>query len=209
MAIANYADLLSDVADYLDRNDLTSKIPDFVIMAESLFNYGDKEREFNAIRSRDMETIGTATPSSGAVTISGNVLDMIRVVYKSDPRVTLEYVSPTSLDEMYGTTNSGDPKVYTLLGTTLSFRPTGGSDIEYVYYTKIPPLVDNLTNWLMTANPQAYIFATLYYAHIFLKDPEAALAMLQLTRGALGGLAQTNLFNRSGSMSVRSHAVAW
>jgi hypothetical protein len=38
MALANYTDLLASVAGWLNREDLTARIPDFVSLAEADFN---------------------------------------------------------------------------------------------------------------------------------------------------------------------------
>ena len=38
MAISNYTELKTAVANWLDRDDLTDRIPEFIALAESRFN---------------------------------------------------------------------------------------------------------------------------------------------------------------------------
>ena len=48
MAISNYAELQTATANWLDRTDLTDRIPEFIDLAESTFN--------RTIRNRQMIT---------------------------------------------------------------------------------------------------------------------------------------------------------
>ena len=48
MAFSNYTELQTSVADWLDRDDLTARIPDFITLAEARFN--------RLLRIRSMET---------------------------------------------------------------------------------------------------------------------------------------------------------
>ena len=52
MAITNYSELKSAIADWLDRTDLTDQIPDFIVLAEARH-----KRDF---KIRRMETRVTA-----------------------------------------------------------------------------------------------------------------------------------------------------
>ena len=49
MAISTYSELQTAVANWLDRDDLTARIPEFIVLAEARYN-----RE---LRIRGMETI--------------------------------------------------------------------------------------------------------------------------------------------------------
>ena len=45
MAITNYTELKSSLADWLNRSDLTTVIPDFITLAESQFNREIRNRK--------------------------------------------------------------------------------------------------------------------------------------------------------------------
>ena len=53
MAISNYTELQTAVANWLDRDDLTARIPEFIALAEARFN--------RVLRLRSMETKQTAS----------------------------------------------------------------------------------------------------------------------------------------------------
>mgnify|MGYP003316438676 CR=1 FL=1 len=55
MALANYTDLKTSIADWLNRADLDGKIPDFIALAESTLN--------DILRSADMVTSATVAIS--------------------------------------------------------------------------------------------------------------------------------------------------
>ena len=52
MAIGTFAQLKTAAANWLDRSDLTDRIPEFIALAEARFN--------RILRTRDMETVSTA-----------------------------------------------------------------------------------------------------------------------------------------------------
>ncbi len=67
---------------------------------------------------------------------------------------------------------------FTIEGLSLLVRPIDdGSSVQLLYYTKIPALSDSATtNWLLTAHPDLYLFASLVEASMFgVNDERAAL----------------------------------
>ena len=58
MAINTYSTLQTAVANWLDRNDLTDRIPEFISLAEATFN--------RTLRLRAMETTVSDTTPSGS-----------------------------------------------------------------------------------------------------------------------------------------------
>ena len=51
MAISNYGELKTSVANWLDRDDLTERIPEFIALCESMI--------IRSLRIRGMETMDT------------------------------------------------------------------------------------------------------------------------------------------------------
>lgn len=149
MALANYADLLTGVANWLQRSDLTARIPEFITLAEAEFN--------RRLRTVEMEARSTATLTSDAVAVPTDFIGLRSI--KID-RTTLEYVTPADIfeDERTG----GYPTRYTVTDGQFFFRPapTSGT-VKIDYYGSIPALTaSNTTNWLMTKHPDLYLFAT-------------------------------------------------
>lgn len=209
MAITTYAELQTAIASFAARSDLTTVIPDFITLAETMFNNGDDEVGFPPLRVREMETTTTDTPSSGSLTLDTDFLEMKRVTYQSDPKRRLEYASADWLDEAYPTTNVTDASFYTIIGTSLVIRPAGTADVEYVYYEKIPALsVSNTSNWLLAKSPNAYLYGALYHLNIYAMSPDAAVAMLALAKRACGALTGADKLSRAGSYVMRAAVPA-
>lgn len=209
MSLANYTDLLASVADRAARSDLTSVIPDFVSLTEAMIQYGDAGQDIEPLRIREMEAKATTAPSSGDITLATDFLEMKRVTYTSNPRVVLEYASPETLDGLYGTTDAGCPAFFTVIGSTLSIRPTGSSSVEYTYYQKIPGLQANATNWLMTKAPTVYLYGCMFHEGVYSQNPQSAAAYLGLYRNAILGLERADHMIKGGSFAVRASSPAW
>ena len=62
MAITTYSELKSSVADWLNRDDLTSVIPDFIALSEAQYNRSIRHRNM-IVRSRaSIDARYSATP---------------------------------------------------------------------------------------------------------------------------------------------------
>ena len=167
MALVNYSDLKTSIADWLNRSDLTATIPDFITLAESGFN---KE-----IRNRKMIKRATATIDSQYSAVPADWLQTVDFVIESNPVVTLEFITNEKLDKLRETyTSSGTPKFYTIVGQELEVLPVPDSATltgEITYYSKIPNLTDvNPTNWLMNSSPDIYLYGSLLQSAPYLVD---------------------------------------
>ena len=168
MAITTYAELQTAVANWLDRSDLTSRIPEFIALFEARIN--------RRLRVRQQVTSDDITPASGSVTLPADYLEWIRVTWLGDPRRELEYVEPTYLQAAYPDQPSDTPRFFTVEGSAIKIMPLDTTDVQLLYYQKIAALSDAATtNWLLTAHPDAYLFGTLAEAKGFSESPDGAL----------------------------------
>lgn len=171
MAISTYAELQTATANWLDRTDLTDRIPEFIDLAESTFN--------RTIRNHRMITKNDSySLDSRYVNLPTDTLEVIRIVVDVSPQITLQYLTPEEIAEMRGSNSSGRPQYYTVIGgSTNQIELLRSPDQTYtssiVYYTKIPALSDSATtNWLLTNNPDIYLFGTLVEAFPYLMNDE-------------------------------------
>ena len=170
--IGTYAQLQTEIANWLDRTDLTSQIPTFIELAEASFN--------RTIRAPDMITKNDSYSISGQYnTLPSDTLEIIRIVVDVQPVIVLEYLTPQDLSELRGElTGTGKPYYFTLVGgSSNQLEVLRSPDQTYtssiVYYTRIPALTDSATtNWLLTANPDIYLFGALVEAEPYLKNDE-------------------------------------
>ena len=174
MAISTYAELQTATTNWLDRSDadMTARVPEFIDLAESSFN--------RTIRNHRMITKNDSYSLDGRyVDLPTDTLEVIRIVVSDSPVVTLEYMTPEEIAEgRYTLSSTGKPGYYTVIGGStnqieLLRSPDDTYTASIVYYTKIPALSDSATtNWLLTNNPDIYLFGALLEAEPYLKNDE-------------------------------------
>ena len=168
MAITTYSELKTEVADWLNRSDLTSAIPNFIAMAEAQMN--------RQVRHRKMVTRATATLDTPYFAVPSDWKETIRFQLNTNPVTPLVFVTPEQLLEDSQKYSAGNqPLFYTTIGQQFEVlpQPDGSYEAELLYYAKIPSLSDGApTNWLLTESPDIYLYATLIQSAPYLKEDE-------------------------------------
>lgn len=179
MGIANYTDLRAAIADWLNRGDLEQQIPDFVTLAEATLN--------KVVRHNRMVTTGTVVVNASAqkATVPTDMLEPIFVQVQADPDSPIEQISINQLimlrrNRMRAT---GTPRFFALVGRDMQVTPvpSGNTTLEVTYYQQIPALtVGSPTNWLLTYDPDLYLYTSLMHAAPFLRDDARTVVMENL-----------------------------
>ena len=172
MAITTYAELQTATANWLDRTDLTARIPEFIELLEANFN--------RVIRSPDMVAKDDSfSIASRYTTLPTDTLEIVRIVLDLTPVIVLEYMTPEEISERrVAMSATGKPYYFTVIGGSsdqLEVVPSPDSTYtsSIVYYTRIAALSDAATsNWLLAAHPDIYLFGTLVEAEPYLKNDE-------------------------------------
>ena len=129
MSINTFAELKTAIANFLARDDLTDRIPEFIELAEGRIN-----RE---LETREQEKRATATLSSGNeyVSLPADLRQIRSVKLNQTPIVTLTYLSPDQLDQEYSSDGSGTPASYSIVGQEMKIRPKPDSTMtaEIIY----------------------------------------------------------------------------
>jgi len=167
MAISNYSELKSAIADWLDRTDLTDSIPDFITLAET--------RHRRDFKLRRMETRVTANTVADTeyYNLPDNFVAMRNIQLNTNPKTALEYLTPEQMDRIYAGSNKGKPKAYSIIGDNIQLRPLPDSayEIEMLYYKYFTPLSDsNTTNDMLTYHPDVYLYGALVEAEPYLQN---------------------------------------
>lgn len=189
-----YAELQTEIADFLNRDDLTSIIPTFISLAEAQFN--------RDIRHWEMETRQTATANEQYLTKPADWIESIRLTI---PNGTIHLLSRDALavkrDRFADT--AGTPEFYCHSGNTFELYPTPDSDIttELLYYAKIPVLSDsNTSNWLLDLAPDVYLYGALLHTSAYLQEDNRLTTWSSLYGNAVGRLNEdSNKARFSGS----------
>jgi hypothetical protein len=206
MAITTYAELKTAIANWLNRDDLTSAIPDFITSAEA-----QMQRD---VRHYKMMQRSTAPIDSRYTAVPPTWLETVRFHLVGDKSYRLEL---TSMDDMLqlreergGT--SGRPTHYAHIGDSLEVFPTPDAeyDAELLYYEKIPVLSDsNTTNWLLEFAPDLYLYGSLVHSAPYLKDDERIQVWATLYTTALQGLNNQSESARFGGSGIRMRVRAY
>lgn len=199
MALATYADLQAAVADHLHRSDLTVVIPDLITLAE--------HNIYSDLNSRQQDALTTLSTVAGTETVS-LPSDFINArtltVTGTSPNVPLEYRTPDQYEKEFPYDETGTPRVYTIIGSSLYLAPTPDAvySIRLVYQQKLPALSGG-SNWLMTQFPAVYLYATLLAAAPYLNNDERITVWQQLYAKAMDGVNKQD-WSSMATMRVKS-----
>ena len=166
-AFTSYANLKTNIADYLARTDLTDKIPMFISLAEKRLN--------RDLRLRQTLQQSTYSMDSGfTVPTPADFLEMQDLHLVANPIVPLTFQTVSQFYRRSGGTSAqGVPVNYTLVADNfvLAPQPTGASQISMTYY-KIPqPMSDtNPSNEYLDVCPDLLLYASLAESAPFLMD---------------------------------------
>lgn len=170
MSLATYADLLASLATWSKRTDLTSVLPDIVVLAEARI-----ARDLR-LRNQVATTTLTCVPSQQWLTLPTDFLEAENLTVNVAPPQNLAVVTPELLDVKFpGNGVSGQPQVYAIVGNQIRFGPVpdGNYGIALDYYQRFTPLATSSTNWLLTNHPNVYLSACMAELRVFLEaDPQ-------------------------------------
>lgn len=177
MSLSDQPGLVASIANWMDRQDLTAVIPDFITLFEA-----------DALISLPLKTIYNLTKvalvtsgSSNQVALPSDFLAAKALINQGPAGASgvayapINIVSIESLYGLYPQPNADVPKACAIVGSFLEFAPypSGVYNLNFYYYKRATPLTAAApTNWLMTNFPQLYLFGTLIAAEAFLgTDP--------------------------------------
>lgn len=164
--ISDYADLMVASHEYAGRNDIAHLFARFLGMAETKFN--------RLLRIAEMEGDASIPVTTGEGPLPADFLVM-RDARVSATSAALRAMPLSELKTRYS--RGGIPIGYAIVGTNILLRPTWSGDLLASYYKKIPALtLSNTTNWLLSAAPNAYLYAIVEQIALWERDLDKAAA---------------------------------
>ena len=198
MAISTYSELQTAVANWLDRDDLTARIPEFITLCEARFN--------RSLRIRAMETLDISVDTvagTSTVALPTGYVQMRDISLITSPLTQLQYLTPEIMNRLNSGSLTGKPETYTIIANNILFGPTPDSayDISMLYYKTFDALTDAApTNWVITNAPDVYLYGALLEAEPFLmNDQRVQLWATALTQSITTLQEQDNKDRHSGS----------
>jgi hypothetical protein len=206
MAITTYAELKSSIANWLNRDDLTSVIPDFISLTEAGINRD--LRHYKMINRVD------ATLDSRYVQMPADWLETVRFGITSGTTYRLELVSRDDMLEYRQNTSdiAGIPKFYANIGDTIEVFPTPAAEyqMQLQYYAKTPALSDSsTTNWLLTDAPDIYLYGSLIQAAPYLNDDARAETWAALYSAAIQSMQRASDDTRFAGSGLRMRVTSY
>ena len=185
MPITTYAELKTNIADFLNRDDLTSVSSTFVSLAEADLN--------RQIRHWRQEKRSTAEIDTQYSAIPADMLEIIRFYTTSGDTRPLELISQAEmLDRKFRNLNtSGQPAYYALTAGEIEVYPVpdGTYTSELYYYSRIPALSDsNTSNWVLDYYSSAYLYGSLIHSAPYLKDDARIQVWAALYQSAIDAI---------------------
>lgn len=200
MAITTYDELKTSIANWLNRDDLTAVIPDFIALAEADFNR--KLRHYKMIERVD------ATLDSRYVQVPNDWVETVRFNLVATSTVRLDFIGPEDMLEKreLNSDTAGVPRYYTQMGDSIEVFPTPAAEypMQLAYYSKIPELsASNAYNWLLQSDPDVYLYGALMQSAPYLQDDARTQTWASLYQNALASLQKASDDTRFGGSGRR------
>jgi hypothetical protein len=200
MAITTYDELKASIASWLNRDDLTAVIPDFIALAESSIN--------RDLRHYKMVQRADATLDSRYVQVPEDWLETMRFSITSGTTFRIE---PTSIDDLVqlrqqNNDQSGRPRFYANVGNEIEVFPTPDTEytMQLMYYGKTPALsASNTYNWLLQDAPDAYLYGALVQSAPYLQDDVRTQVWASLYTNAIQSLQKSSDETRFAGSGLR------
>ena len=198
MAIGTFAELKTATANWLDRSDLTDRIPEFISLAEARFN--------RVLRIRDMETVSTAISTAAGTreySLPTGFVQMKEFHLTTDPLTPMSYITPEMMSRMWAGSAQGKPQVFTIIADNVRLGPSPDAvyTTSMLYYKTFTALsASNTTSDMLTNNPDVYLYGTLLEAEPFIMNDERVPLWLAAFEKAVSDIQnQDNKDRHSGS----------
>lgn len=165
MTITNYGELKTEVASWLNKSNLTSKLAGFVQIAESYIR-----RDLD-VRSQELTASGTLT---GTELAFPDRFASVRRLVVDDRQC--KFITPEEYTRLDLAGYDTPARLYTIIGENIVILGgTSGDAYSLVYTEWFAGLsADTDTNWVLTNAPDVYLWSSCMAGAIYLKDANAA-----------------------------------
>lgn len=184
MALTTFSELKTAIATLLNRDDLTTAIPDFITLCEA-----QVQRD---VRHYDMEKRATASVTGQYTAVPSDMLQPIRFHIDGKYRALDVMSSNEMADRRAATENAaGEPLFYCITGGEIELFPTPGDTytLELHYYRTIEALSDsNTSNWLLARGPDVYLYGSALHSAPYLVNDERLPVWQALYAQGVAGL---------------------
>jgi len=189
MAISNYAELKSAIADFMNRSDMTTaQQENFVSLCEADIR--------NDVRVRAMEATTAVTLTQQTFAAPTLMLEA-RELSVDGKGFYYETPEVYKIKRIY----SPSSRMFTSVGSNFVINATSGV-VSLTYYEAPAALTGTATNYILTYAPDIYLYGACAHAAQYYQDP----ANLERFKALyLGGLKRINEREKNARFSGRLH----
>lgn len=199
MALTTYTELKAAIADFLNRDDLTTSIDDFIRLAEAQMN-----RE---VRHWDMEKRAVAALDTQYTALPTDFVEPIRFIITDGQTSTVEGVSTAEIAKLReGSDAPGRPQNYAIVDGSIEVWPTPDASytLEMAYYTQIQPLnSQTASNIILARFPDAYLYGSLMHSAPYLAEDNRTQVWSTLYFKAISDINQESERSKLGGTGRR------
>ena len=183
MALSNYGELKTAIADFLNRDDMTAIIPTFVALAEAQIardlDHWQQERRVTTTLNERFENL----PTDWLKTVNMYLNDGSPIKYAS--------VAEIARQKVLSNDTAGKPRLYTINSGQIEFYPAPdeGYTLTMVYRARIPAFSEDTDyNWLLREYPDVYLYAILMQSAPYLQEDQRVATWAQLYSAAVANM---------------------
>jgi len=191
MAINTFTTLKTAISDFLNRDDLSSSVENFIALAESGIN--------RDIRHWKMEKRSSGQQSAGDEysQVPADWMETIRFHVTDNGTSPLNLISRAAMSDKRASNEdaTGTPTHYTHADGQFQLYPTPSADTntELLYYAKTEALsASNSSNWLLLEAPDVYLYGALVHSAPYLGEDERVTVWAQMYAAAIQQLNRTS-----------------
>ena len=193
MAISTYAELQTAIQNWLDDTSLSSRVTEFITLAESRIN-----RDLGTLRKAWTTTTLTGSDGSRALTLPAGFVEP-RALYLTTNGDQV-YLQPFINGTRVLSTDESTPTAWCINGDSINLDCLlAQADTFLFHYRTKWDIATDLTNWLLTNHPDIYLAASLVEAYVYRDNDQAAVKWELRYRSAVDEVTQKD---------ARSTAVA-
>ena len=191
MALTTYTELKASIADFLNRDDLTTVIPDFITLAESQINRDVRHWKMEARSS------GQQSAADEYMQIPSDWVETIRLHLTGTGTSVVNLISRDAMADkrQKNEDTSGTPMYYTHADSQFQLYPTpsADTDFELLYFQKLDALSgSNADNWLLLDSPDVYLYGALLHSAPYLAEDQRIAIWAQMYSAAVQRLNEVS-----------------
>ena len=191
MALSNFTALKASIADFLNRDDLTAVIPDFISLAEAQINRDVRHWKMEARSS------GQQSSADEYMQIPADWVETIRLHLTGTGTAAVYLISRDAMADKRQKNEDVSGTVMSSTHADAQFQlyptPSADTDFELLYIQKLDALsVTNSDNWRLLEAPDVYLYGALLHSAPYLAEDQRVAIWAQMYSAAVQRLNEVS-----------------